>query len=42
MPIDVTGSSIRIRQRDPGDFDQKSFRTIDIDKKKESRPSSES
>lgn len=34
MPIDVTGSSIRIRQRDPGDFDQKSFRTIDIDKKK--------
>jgi len=35
MPIDVTNSgSIRIRQRNPGDFDQKSFRTIDIDKKK--------
>lgn len=35
MPIDITNTSIRIRQRDPGDFQKGSFRTIVLDKGKE-------
>lgn len=33
MPVDVTEDYVRIRQRDPGDFEEGSFRTITLSEK---------
>jgi len=34
MPVEVTENYIRIRQRDPGDFEEGSFRTVTLSKSK--------